>query len=490
VLSMSKAFGQTAYNPFTQNIHFSPEPTAQGFECNSLQNVEFICGLTTIDDATDWQNNPMKVVICITGFTFNGAAVTAITGPYASNFNWAYSTTNPQCVIGTQNKVLPGTGLDPFVPNPLSTGLIRAALKVGETSPISTVLSVNASLEVPPYMATFNSGPDDNEATQTQTYCSIKLKGNVYNDVTTDGNVNGPVIHNPAGNQLYANLVTGGKVVGVTPIKADGSYEFPVNMNTTYNVVLSITQGVAGNLPPSPELPLLWVPVNEDCCDNVGTDFIPDGKVVNIVVTDASVVDVNFGIKSGFATPLVLDYFYANENECATMLSWSTAQEQNTEKVEVLRNDGENTNFKKIATVQLAGNSTSKLTYSYVDHSVKTEVAYQYVLHFIDRDGKSYDSDIRSLTLNCGTGNTAANLAPNPATNETSLIYITDTKEALLEYELVDVVGRTILEKTFNVVTGMNVIKINLDALSAGTYYLNYREVDGTASGNIKFVKQ
>ena len=38
VLAMSQAFGQTAYNPFTQNIHFVVEPTAQGFECNTIQH--------------------------------------------------------------------------------------------------------------------------------------------------------------------------------------------------------------------------------------------------------------------------------------------------------------------------------------------------------------------------------------------------------------------------------------------------------------------
>ena len=52
------AIGQTAYNPFTQNIHFAPEPTVAGFECGTVQTVTFTQGLTTQADATDWVNNP------------------------------------------------------------------------------------------------------------------------------------------------------------------------------------------------------------------------------------------------------------------------------------------------------------------------------------------------------------------------------------------------------------------------------------------------
>ena len=59
ILVVCHAFGQTAYNPFTQNIHFSPEPTAAGFECNTTQTLIFTQGLTTSANATQWQTNPL-----------------------------------------------------------------------------------------------------------------------------------------------------------------------------------------------------------------------------------------------------------------------------------------------------------------------------------------------------------------------------------------------------------------------------------------------
>ncbi|HOZ52333.1 MAG TPA: hypothetical protein PLU17_10775, partial [Chitinophagaceae bacterium] len=165
------AIGQTAYNPFTQNIHFDPEPTVAGFECGTVQTVTFTQGLTTQADATDWVNNPLKVKVKIGGFTYNGPASSIVTGSYASNFSWAFVPGSPDSLIGTQIQTLPGTGSNPIFPNPLSSGSINISLFVPTSSPVSTVLSVDVTLQVPAYMSTFNSLPDDNEATQTQTFC-------------------------------------------------------------------------------------------------------------------------------------------------------------------------------------------------------------------------------------------------------------------------------------------------------------------------------
>ncbi|MBK8685483.1 MAG: hypothetical protein IPN26_11060 [Bacteroidetes bacterium] len=171
-LSAFSLQAQVAYNPFTQNIHFAPEPTIFGFECGTIQTATFTMGLTTSDDATQWQNNPLKVTICLTGFTFNGPASSAISGSYASNFTWTYVLGMPNCVEGVQNQTLPGTGGDPVMPNPLSSGPINISVKVPESSPVGTILGVNVTLQVPTYMAMFNSASDDIEATQTQTFCN------------------------------------------------------------------------------------------------------------------------------------------------------------------------------------------------------------------------------------------------------------------------------------------------------------------------------
>lgn len=171
VLAVFSLKAQTAFNPFTQNIHFAPEPTVSGFECGSTPSVVFTQGLTTSADATLWQTEPLAVTVCLSGFTFNGPASSIVSGPYATNFTWAFDPFNPNCIIGTQNQILQGTGSNPIFPNPLSSGDVILALKVPDSSPVGTILAVNVTLQVPSYMSTFNSLPDDNESTQTQTFC-------------------------------------------------------------------------------------------------------------------------------------------------------------------------------------------------------------------------------------------------------------------------------------------------------------------------------
>jgi hypothetical protein len=162
---------QTAYNPFTQNIHFIPEPTVQGYACGSTQQVEFIAGLLTADNAPLVPGDPLKIVVCIAGFEFDSASMPIITGSYAANFNWSLQPGNPSCVEGVQNQTLPGTGFDPLNLNPNATGNIKINLQTPLLSPVSTVLSVNVSLVIPSYMTSTNSTGDDPESTQTQTFC-------------------------------------------------------------------------------------------------------------------------------------------------------------------------------------------------------------------------------------------------------------------------------------------------------------------------------
>jgi hypothetical protein len=166
---------QDVYNPFTQNIHFEPEPTSSGFACGSETELVFTQGLTTIDDATQWSTNPLIVKIDFQGFQINGNIQQAISGFYAVHFNWVLNATNANQIVGTQKENIVGTGMDPMDINPNSSGSIRIKLKVPASSINSTILSAHASLQLPAYMATYNSTPDDDESIQTQAMCGNSM---------------------------------------------------------------------------------------------------------------------------------------------------------------------------------------------------------------------------------------------------------------------------------------------------------------------------
>lgn len=488
----SNAIGQISYNPFTQNIHFEPEPSVQGFPCGTVQTVAFTQGLTTADDATQWQANPLTVSICLTGFQFNGPASSVVTGSYASNFDWAYDAFAPNCIFGTQKQTLPGTGSNPVFPNPLSSGDIKLSLIVPATSPIGTILAVNVNLQVPGYMQQFNSTPDDNEATQTQTYCALVLSGNVYNDNDSNNNVNGVPIYAPSGTQLYVSLVGSNKnVIASVPVNTDGTYEFTnVTPYTDYSVVLDTVLGITGQPAPIGDLPTPWVNTGEDCCDKVGNDGNANGTI-DVSVTNFSKISVDFGIKDPTPTgslPMILKNFFVSEYNCGGLLSWTTSQEQNTSHVEIYRKE-EGQAFRKIATVQSAGHSNVDKIYSFLDKDVQQHITYEYQLKFVDIDGQFTISDIKTLNMDCSKESTSINIFPNPATSELNILYVTEEDNIDLTVAILDMTGRTIMTQTKEMKNGGNVITLDINSIANGTYLLHYQDADGITVGAEKFVK-
>lgn len=493
IVSATGAWAQTAYNPFTQNIHFEPEPTAAGFGCGTTPNVEFTLGMTTADSAKDFQNNPLIVTVCIGGFEFDGTnPASVVTGDYASNFTWAFDPFAPNCIIGTQSAILPGTGGSIFATDSNASGDVNLALVVPTTSPIGTVLSVNVNLTVPAYMSTFNSTPDDPESTQTQTFCDLKIVGTVFHDTNrtnllfdrTEG------LGNPDNNILYANLTnSAGNVVKVVPVNADGTYEFTnVTGFQTYQVILSTTQGVVGNPGPAPALPPNWRNTGDDCCDGIGSDGNING-ITTVQVSNASKENVDFGITQLIPTPVRMASFNVAEYNCNALISWSTASEENVSHFEILRRNNSNNSFVKIARVAAAGNSTTDKLYSYIDKTVEKSNNYQYRIKTVDIDASEAHSEIETIKLTCGGNEPTAQIFPNPVKNNMNLVYTTNENDIQLIVDIVDITGRKLLSKSQIVYKGTSVINMNVESLAVGQYMVRYHSVEGKTTATIKFTK-
>jgi hypothetical protein len=903
---------QIAYNPFTQNIHFAPEPTAQGFPCGTIQTVAFTQGLTTANNATQWQTEPLTVTICLGGFALNGAPTSAVSGSYAANFNWAYAPGSTSCIIGTQNQTLYGTGASPIFINPLSSGEILVSLSVPASSPVGTLLSVHVTLQVPAYMATFNSTPDDNESTQTQTFCGcyaltspglitgnqtfcgggdpveftsfgpgsggsggtiqhqwqelisgvwtdiagatsdvfnppftitnriyrrnakrslcgnwiqgdslqitihplptadagtnpylncsttsasiglpsvaglsyswspnlalndtslaqpttnslftqvytltvsdanncsasdtltvwvdntpplantgndkqlncallsdtigsegvignsyawlpttalsnasiaqpiaspiattsytltvtgsngctaiadvvvyvdttppladagtdpflncsntstplgtaamsnysyvwtpsvfldatnnaqpistplqtttytvtvtgangctasdivdvhvdltlpvvdagidqticfgdttqigspaisnntyswlpantlsdsnlaqpfafpfvstayivqvtgnngcmaydtvqvnvqfcpINLYGTVYKDTNalTNFKVDGEGIGIVVGEQLYMHLVnTSGVVIAITSVDSNGAYQFlNIAPNQNYTLVLSSTLGSIGTLPPSPDLPTVWVNTGEDCCDTTDHDGNPNG-ILSVNVNTQDVFFADFGIRNPLPTgfPLTLKNFNVIEYNCNAFLTWTSIQEKNTKHTEIYRKEINQTTFQKIAKIANAGNSDTYQTYRYTDKEVQQMMTYQYQLKFVDMDEQYTLSPIKSVQLGCTAEPSGIQIFPNPVTDQLRILYVCNDEEAILQFDILDMAGRKILSKFANVQHGENVLELDVQHLSYGTYILHYFDEINLMEGNLKLHKK
>ncbi len=132
----------------------------------------------------------------------------------------------------------------------------------------------------------------------------LAISGNVYNDLNgligaPANTVDGIGIGSPSATQLYANLTdpATGKVVAVVPVAAGGSYSFTnVTGQTTYNVVISTTQGTIGNPAPSPSLPANWVNTGDNIGAAAGNDGTPNG-ILSVAIATTSITNVNFAIE-------------------------------------------------------------------------------------------------------------------------------------------------------------------------------------------------
>jgi hypothetical protein len=494
---------QVAYNPFTQNIHFAPEPDVTGFECGTTPEVVFTMGLTTADDAFN-ASQPLGIIICVGGFNFNGLNADSIVyGSYASNFDWEVDQFAPSCLVGTQIVPLPGTGTDPLNLNPLASGDIRVKLKVPDASPIGTKLSVNVNLQVPGYMLATNSGPDDNESTETQTYCPLRIAGTVYYDTTlNNGTIYGPgnqPFNAPSGVQLYANLVNlgTGLVVDQMAVNPDGTFQFlsvAYNVDFTpinYSVILTTIPGTVGNPAPPTTLPGTWVNSGESPCNLSGSDGNPNG-INSFNITNFSRYNADFGLYIPNPTgplPVVIKNFYASEMNCAGILSWTTSSEVNLGRIEILRRE-EGKGFQLLTTVTPAGAANVEHSYTYTDKTIEDGKVYDYQLQFVDIDQKVNLSAVKSITTNCADQDASINLFPNPVGNEMSVLYVGTEDNNMLELELVDATGRVVLGVSTVINKGNNVSALNTAHLTPGHYFLRFQVVESGDAGSIKFVKE
>jgi len=122
--------------------------------------------------------------------------------------------------------------------------------------------------------------------------CQIAISGYVYNDITSNGVVDGTGINTPSATQLYVTVANASDVpLSSVAVAADGSYRFAnLSSATTYHLFLTATSVPTA----SASLPACWKNTGEE----VAT--VNDGTANGVLfVTTASndISDANFGIQ-------------------------------------------------------------------------------------------------------------------------------------------------------------------------------------------------
>ncbi|HPI54956.1 MAG TPA: SdrD B-like domain-containing protein [Chitinophagaceae bacterium] len=281
---------QANVNPFVDTLRFANAPGGNGYNCGSTQTLQLHVGLTTPDDAADWNVHPLEISICLN--QLEGSNVSNITGNFANYFSWTYNSTT-HCWLGTQQQTIPGIGSGAQA-NPAASGWIMMDVLVpGQLSQLAP-LTASAQWNVPSSLPGNNTN-DDGLNFSTTTNCPLHIQGQVVNDETPfNTNVNGnPLVTNDT---FYVHLVDAfGLTLQVQTLPQDASFSFsPIQPFTTYGIVLSTTKGMIGQPVPTTLL-TQWGNTGEQCCSQNFHDGIVDGRI-DINVANDHITQVMIGV--------------------------------------------------------------------------------------------------------------------------------------------------------------------------------------------------
>lgn len=203
------------------------------------------------------------------------------------------------------------------------------------------------------------------------------------------------------------------------------------------------------------------------------------------------IIDPAFNINIVSNTlPITLSSFTGKRIGSKAILNWITNFEQNNKGFELEKSlDG--TNFSKLSFVDskgFNGNSNTSLIYSFEDGHLHSSNSY-YRLKQVDKDGKFTLSNVLEITDNKPDNLVIAALYPNPAKDKVSIIVSSPSNSKIILL-VTDVAGKPVLQQWASLISGDNLLSINVANISSGNYLIKVTCSQGCETSVRSFVKQ
>lgn len=188
-----------------------------------------------------------------------------------------------------------------------------------------------------------------------------------------------------------------------------------------------------------------------------------NGFTLNWVLTNGASLDCSFTL------PIEWLEFTAVPKHSAVKLTWSTASEENSDKYEVQRSVDGNS-FETIGQVKAAGYSNSISSYNFNDlHPIKG-ISY-YRLKQIDMNNSFEYS--KTVVIHY-TGQALFQIQPNPAKDDTEILYYAEPGEILF-LNILDMKGNILYEEKLEGEEGINHKRIDLSEFPKGFYMVELK---------------
>lgn len=265
-----------------------------------------------------------------------------------------------------------------------------------------------------------------------------------------------------SGSDMEDGIMGSGKKLAITSLPTWGN-------ELWYNGV-KITKGANGTTPPSPTNPFIINNYNPALLQIKFTGTGGINTIFNYAFIDAANMQDPTPATYEISWLNVLSaqglQLSASKNDGSVLLNWSTLTEAKTDYFSVERStDG--TNFQAIGKVTAAGNSNARRSYKFTDNAATAATIY-YRVRLYDIDRKNSISNTVIVTNTQAAGQFAIN--PNPVTSRFNISMNTESGNGTLQ--LVDMAGKTIWTKQYNLQKGQSFLSINRSTEPKGIYVM------------------
>ena len=184
--------------------------------------------------------------------------------------------------------------------------------------------------------------------------------------------------------------------------------------------------------------------------------------------------------------PVIINPFTGRRVDQTTVLSWVTQSESNTDRFEIERSTDGNT-WQIVGQVPAAGNSSTPLSYQYVDTvALQSGNGLYYRLTLVYKDGQDTYSGVVLVQANGNTvGAPQLNIVPNPFGSEIE-ITCTLPASAPVEVQFLDMTGAILIRQQYAASKGSNMFTLtNLGGLAQGTYVVRVVQAGTIGVGKV-----
>lgn len=278
---------------------------------------------------------------------------------------------------------------------------------------------------------------------------------------------------NPICNQLYSRIATngsGGAVIVYTDQLNSNTNIYAQNISSTGTKLWRATGIAIATHLTNQDLPVI---VN-DSSNNFIVAYQDDRVAANQNIYASKIT-----VAGNLLPTSITDISIANKNN-VNILSWTSKNEINVSHFNIeYSNNGKN--FEIIGKVEAGKNG-----YNFIHNNYSALATHYYRLQIVDKDGKASLSKIVSINLT----KHHKNLSIYPTiTHQSVSAEIAVIQNSSYSISIVDITGRTVLKKSYYLLTGNNVVKIDCSMLQPSQYFISVQNGNEILPAK-QFIKQ